>query len=127
MCLLASMFNNNDIPIIVSWTIVGIKKDGTNEMLSLGIFSAFDKEQYEKDLDENGWAIEKQTTQIAANSTMETEVKFVGPFASKLDLDVDKDGYFDIKFTAHLQTHPDYITTSTNAPVSDIYKIIANE
>ena len=117
--------NNNDVPVRVLWNIVGVKKDGTDEMLLSSVFSAFDKEQYDKDFKENGWAIEKQTADIAANSTMKTEVKFISPFASKEDLDVDKDGYYDIKFTVTLIK--DGYISSANMYTSDIYKILANE
>jgi len=122
-----TIINENDYEVAVLWEIVGVKKDGNVEQLTLGWFNEPDTVQFEKDLAENGWAIMHTTLRIRANSSMTSGVIFTSFIDTIPDLDVDHDGYYDIRFAVHRQdSDTDSFTVSTTSPVSDIYSIKAN-
>lgn len=82
--------------------------------------------QYDSDFQENGWAIEKNTNLVRPSEILQavldtsTYVSFgeVSP-----QIDVDNDGFLDVVFTISPQVDENQITTSTDDPKSDVYKI----
>lgn len=111
--------NNNNYDVIVGYEIVGVKKDGTHELLLLSALVGNDQRKYDKDFAENGWAVMSQTTRINANSSMDCIAQI---FEYGTPLDIDSDGYYSIKFCIQKQSG-DGISVSTDAPKSDVYRL----
>ena len=117
--------NNSKHTVFVEYQVVGVKTDGTYEMLYAAAFFGKDPEQYDKDLKENGWAIMKNTNNIRVGNTLDAELKvyrFGGDFP---DPDIDGDGYYDLVFTVHPQYDDDSLRVSTSDPESAVYKLKA--
>lgn len=118
--------NSNTFPVRLTYTIVGVKNDGSFDKISMSALSGVDKVKYEKDLSENGWAIEQYTNLVRANETLEANLElteflyFNEEFPSN---DIDEDGYIDFYFTVSPQQNEEQIITSTDDPISEIYKI----
>lgn len=108
--------------IRITETIVGIKADGTYETLQSGGPYGVDEAQYEEDLAENGWAIEHMTNMVRPGETLTASAKVI-TFGQELD--VDKDGYYDITFTVSPQKDEDTVSFSTNDSVTKAYKLKA--
>ena len=121
-----SITNNRTDDVIVTMTVVGVKTDGTYVSLQWPAIGGVDQEQYQKDLDENGWAVPEWTNTVRAGGTLDAEFSIFDYGPDSPDPDIDGDGYYDIIFTLHPQTYEGYITTSPEDPVSDIYKLKAN-
>lgn len=128
--------NNTDDYAWVYWDIVGVKKDGSYDDIASGIFSGVDKERYQKDYNENGWAIEQVKTVIDPKETMDTLSSsfdisyFSSSFISEwlgTDIDIDGDGYYDVVFRVHKQKDKENLWFSSDKPdvKSEIYKIKA--
>ena len=121
-----SVHNSNSFPVRLTYTIVGLKNNGTFDRISMSALSGVDKVKYEKDLSENGWAIEQYTNFVSANETLEAKLElneflyFNEEFPSN---DIDEDGYIDFYFTVSPQQNEEQIITSTDDPISEIYKI----
>jgi len=121
--------NHNLFDVDVMYDIIGIKNDGTDVSLSSGFFSGIDKVQYEKDYKDNGWAVENNTIIVRSNNSLESFIEFTNYFISKDDLDVNKDGYYDIRFKVFLYNDAEgYIIRSPipNEQISKIYSIQAH-
>ncbi len=118
--------NSNTFPVRLTYTIVGVKNDGSFDKISMSALSGVDKVKYEKDLSENGWAIEQYTNLVRANETLEASLElteflyFNEEFPSN---DIDDDGYIDFYFTVSPQQNEEQIITSTDDTVSEIYRI----
>lgn len=115
------VYNGREADIILTAAIVGVKKDGTYDLIQLPAFGGVDTYQYNKDLEENGWAIEQLTNRIRSGETLimtMTIFDFGDPPS-----DIDQDGYYDITFTIHPQRSEDSIITSTSDPESPVYKL----
>lgn len=119
--------NNNAHPVRLTYTIVGVKKDGTFDKISMSALSGVDKSQYEKDLAENGWAVEQYTNLVRQNTTLEADLGLSDYLlydnADIPTADIDNDGYIDVFFTVSPQQDDEQIITSSDDPVTDIYKI----
>lgn len=115
--------NDRDDIIRITEAVVGIKTDGTYEILQSGGPYGIDKTRYEKDLAENGWAIEHSTNMVRPGETLEATATI---FDFGQDLDVDSDGYYDIMFTISPQKSEDMISFSSTDPQTKTYKFIAN-
>lgn len=118
--------NNREDIVRVSVMVVGVKKDGSYEMLQMPAFCGVDQTQYKKDLAENGWAIEHYSNMIMPNETLTAKlniVDFGGDFPAA---DVDNDGYYDIVFTVHPQKDENTISVSTADEESPVYKLPAD-
>lgn len=123
-----SVRNDRTDDIIITMQVVGVKADGTITLLQMPAFSGIDQAQYEKDLAENGWAVEEYTNRVRAGETLNA-VATIFDFSSSGDYpapDVDGDGYYDIIFCIHPQESADGITVSTDDPESAIYKLKAD-
>lgn len=119
--------NSNTYPVRLSYTIVGMKKDGTFDEISMSALSGIDKTQYDNDLAENGWAIEQYTNLVRPNSTLEASLDFSNSLLyysdEQVSNDIDNDGYIDLFFTVSPQKNEEQIVTSSDDPVSEIYKV----
>lgn len=119
--------NNNSYPVRLTYTIVGVKEDGTFNKISMSALSGIDKVQYDKDLNKNGWAVEQHTNLVRPNSTLEASIEssvyLLYDSDEQLSNDVDNDGYIDLFFTVSPQQDEEQIVASSDDPVSDIYKI----
>ncbi len=110
----------------VTAEIVGVKISGDYELLQIPSFGGVDKTQYEKDLEENGWAIKNLTNVVRPGETLHAELSVFDFHAHDSDLpdaDIDGDGYWDIIFRAHMQDNDTSYAFSIDDPVSGIYKL----
>lgn len=120
--------NNREDIVRVTCQIVGLKNDGTYELLQMPQFGGVDEAQYEKDMQENGWAIEHLTNMIRPGETLVATMwvvdvsSFGGEYPSA---DFDGDGYYDIKFTISPQVSENSVRSSTSDPESEMYKLAA--
>lgn len=120
--------NNGDQIVRISVSIVGTKSDGTYDILQFPAFGWVDKAQYEKDMQDNGWAVEQTTDMIRPGEEHTASISafdFNSVDKSYPKADVDGDGYYEIIFTVSPQPDENTIVTSTNDPVSDVYKVKA--
>lgn len=118
--------NNRTDLVRVSCSIVGVKNNGTYDVIQLSSFSGVDKTLYERDKSENGWAIEKPTNLIRPNETLNAILEvfdFSSADSSYPKNDINEDGYLDIVFTIHPQSDETSTKVSTNDVKSEIYKI----
>lgn len=116
----------SDIVRVTVW-VVGVKSNGTTENIQTAIFRGLDVYKYNKDMSENGWAIEDYTNMVRAGDTLiATMVIDDYSWAGAPKPDIDDDGYYDIKFVISPQTSEDTIWVSTSDPVSAVYKLKAN-
>lgn len=122
--------NNRTDMVRVLYSIVGVKKDGTYDVIQLSGLSGVDKTQYERDKTENGWAIEKLTNLVRPGETLEAEFEafdFNSADSEYPKNDIDEDGYLDIVFTVCPQIDETTVKTSTNDYKSEVYKIKAEQ
>ena len=112
--------NNRADLVRVSCMIVGVKADGTYDVIQYPSFVGVDKTQYNKDKSENGWAIEKYTNLVRPNETLSADLTVYDFNTSN---DVDGDGYLDIVFRISPQTDEKTISVSTYDVISEIYKL----
>ncbi len=112
----------------MSLMIVGVKSDGTYEMLQLPSFYGVDKTQYEEDMNENGWAIEHSTNMVRPGETLvvEYEIFDTSGFGEEYPApDIDGDGYYDLVFMLSPQEDETSVIVSTSDPESAVYKLKA--
>lgn len=116
----------SDIVRVTVW-VVGVKSDGTTENIQTATFRGLDVYKYNKDMAENGWAIEDYTNMVRAGDAL-TATMVIDDYswAGAPKPDIDDDGYYDIKFVISPQTSEDIIRASTSDPVSAVYKLKAN-
>lgn len=124
--------NNRDDYILPYWDVVGVKKDGTHEDLLTGMLYGIDTDKYQKDYEENGWAVEHTKTFVKPGERMESMKSSFDTSSFMLfdvDADVDKDGYYDIVFRIIPQKDGENFVFSTENPgsESDVYRIAANQ
>lgn len=120
-----SVKNNREDIVLVSVMVVGVKADGEYDLIQTAAFSGTDETQYQKDLDENGWAISRATNMVRPGETLDAKL-YVFDFGDEYPSpDIDNDGYYDIVFCVHPQDNEDIIQASTSDPVSEVYKIKA--
>lgn len=113
----------NDIVRITVW-VVGVKKDGTTEDIQTAIFRGVDEHKYNKDMAENGWAIEDYTNMVRAGDTLIANMVIDDySWMGVPKPDIDNDGYYDITFTISPQTSEDRIQASTSDVESEPYKL----
>lgn len=106
--------------------IVGVKISGDYELLQIPSFGGVDETQYEKDLEENGWAVKNLTNVVRPGETLHAELSVFDFHAHDSDLpdaDIDGDGYLDIIFSAHMQDDDTSYAFSIDDPVSEVYKL----
>ena len=96
--------NNSDDAYAIVPFIVGVKKDGTHELLQSLSFGGVDNEQYEKDMSDNGWAVPQWTNVIGPEESISCQIT-VFDFGEDLpEPDIDGDGYYDLIFTTVKQS-----------------------
>jgi hypothetical protein len=115
--------NNREDIIRVSSCIVGVKRDGTYDPLQWPAFGGVDKAKYEKDLEENGWAVERGTNMVRPGESLVATMTIFDFGSDYPDPDIDKDGYYDVVFTISPQTDEGAVSASTDDPESEIYKL----
>lgn len=115
--------NNSENILMLACGFYGAKKDGTYEFIGMPAFYGVDKEQYNKDMEENGWAIEHTTNRLSPNRSliMKMEIYDFGD----VHWDVDSDGYYDIKFTVSAQRDETSTQVSTDDYQTEYYKLKA--
>ena len=120
--------NNRADLVRIGAAVVGVKADGTYEWILSPGFAGVDEYQYEKDLAENGWAIEKYVNLVRPGETLNATMQ-IFDFSSVIDgapaADIDNDGYYDLVFSVYPQKSEDSFSFSTNDPTSDVYKLKA--
>ena len=90
--------SSGNVYVIVP-SIVGVKKDGTHELLQTLSFGGTDDAQYEKDMSENGWAVPQWTNLIDPGKSMSCEIAVFDFGDDAPEPDIDGDGYYDLTFT----------------------------
>lgn len=109
--------------------IVGVKADGTYELIQSQALGGVDEVQYEQDMAENGWAIEHITNMVRPGETLiaDLEVFDFAAFGDEYpEADIDGDGYYDLIFSISPQSSETSITVSTSDPESEVYKLAAD-
>ena len=96
-----TVHNENKYGVFVYIDIVGIKKNGNEEWLGTVYLGGVDTQQYKDDLEENGWAVEKATNIAAPKSSLDCMTYALHMFDEENKDDVDKDGYYDIRFVVN--------------------------
>lgn len=130
-CHTFSVYNGNDFDVLLSMDVVGVKKDGSTEWLGSPGFCGYDLDTYEKEKEENGWAVKKTTNIIKSKDTLEEYASLYLLFSmgegdsDYVGMDPDKDGYCDIQFTSYHQRGDGSVVTYTGAPESNLYRLIA--
>lgn len=119
--------NNNDYRVIVTCGVYGKKQNGAYEFIGMPAFYGVDEVQYKKEKQENGWAIEKPTNEVNANSKLIAIPCFFDFGDDFADWDIDNDGYYDIAFTISPQKSENEIITSTNNSKSSCYRLRAEK
>ncbi len=120
--------NNRSDAVRIYMKVVGVKADGSYELLQGPAFGGLDETAYQKDLEENGWAVKKRTNFIRPGETLHAEVEIYDFSSFGEDYaapDIDGDGYYDILFWMLPNQSEDTITSFGNSPESDIYKLKA--
>lgn len=118
--------NNRSDHVRITAAIVGIKKDGSYELLQIPTFYGVDTYQYSKDLEENGWAVENHTNLIRPGYTLTAKMLITDFSQSGFTApDIDGDGYYDIIFTISPQATENSIQSSTADPESGPYRLPA--
>lgn len=116
--------NNREDIIRMSYNIIGTKKDGSYEILATAWVSGPDMTTYNKDLEENGWAIKHYTNMIRPGETLYANIDIIDiGFQDLPSYDVDKDGYYDIKFVISPQVDENTIIVSSDDPKSETYRL----
>lgn len=118
--------NNSDSIMMISCGIYGKKKDGTYEWLGNPAFYGIDEKQYEKDMEENGWAVEKTTNRVRPGESL-TATMTLFDFGDDNAWDVDIDGYYDLKFTLSEQRDETSVVVSTADTETDYYRLKAED
>ncbi len=116
--------NNSDSIMMISCGIYGKKKDGTYEWLGNPAFYGIDEKQYEKDMEENGWAVEKTTNRVRPGERLTATLTLFG-FGNGNEWDVDGDGYYEIHFTLNEQINETSVMVSTDSTKTDYYRLKA--
>lgn len=116
--------NNSNSIMMVTCGFYGARVDGTYEWIGTPAFSGFDKAQYDKDVQENGWAVKKQTNRVRPGESLTASLTLFD-FGNEHSWDVDGDGYYDIKFTLSKQKDESSTIVSTSDAETDYYKLRA--
>ncbi len=120
--------NREDIIRIVA-SVIGIKSDGTYELIEMPTFGGIDQTAYEKDMKENGWAVQKTTNMVRPGETLKTTMSIFDPRMFDKNnpaADVDGDGYYDVQFTISPQIDEETILTSADDLTTEPYKLVAD-
>jgi hypothetical protein len=123
-CFTYTVKNNSDKGVIIMVNYIATKKDGTEVDLGMTALVGDNLELYNKDLEENGWAVMEQTSYVPPNSSMNLTsqgFKLFEAFGGSMD--VDNDGYVELYFTLNFQNNADTLIFSTNPPKTDTYVI----
>ncbi len=118
-----SVKNTTDKFLRLSCSFYGEKKDGTYEWLGMPAFYGIDKERYNEDKEENGWAIEHTTNLIRPKKSLKMEMEIYD--FGEVPFDVDEDGYYDIRFTVSPQKNETSVQTSTSDYETAYYRLKA--
>lgn len=117
--------NNSDSIMLISCGFYGKKADGTYEWIGTPAFSGFDEAQYKKDVEENGWAVKKQTNKVRPGETLTATLTLFDFGEDYPSWDIDGDGYYDINFSLAKQRDESSIVVSTNDTETDYYRLKA--
>ena len=118
--------NTREDAIMISASVVGVKTDGSYEVIQIPSFSGLNQSKYENDLAGNGWALQSYTNIVNSESELSMSLSifdFNAVDESYPEADIDGDGYYDIVFTINPQYSEDTIFVSTDALVSEVYKL----
>lgn len=117
--------NNRSDAVRIYMKVVGVKADGSYDLLQGPAFGGVDETAYQKDLKENGWAIKKRTNFIRPGETLHAQVDIFDFGEDFPAPDIDGDGYYDLIFWMLPNQSEDTISSFGNSPESDIYKLKA--
>lgn len=112
--------NGRDDSIVFMAFVYGKRADGTYKFLGTPAFYAIDVEQYEEDLEKDGWATEEATNRIRPGGSA---TAIMNCFSSEMD--VDKDGYYDISLVIN-PINSDGSMSSEYAIESGVFLLKAN-
>ncbi len=116
--------NNSDSIMLITCGVYGKKKDGTYEWLGNPAFYGIDEKQYEKDMEENGWAVEKTTNRVRPGERLTATLTLFG-FSKGDAWDIDEDGFYDLNFTLSEQRDETSVVVSTADTETDYYRLKA--
>lgn len=119
--------NNSDSIMMISCGVYGKKADGTYDWIGSPIFYGIDEAQYKKDMEENGWAIEKTTNRVRPGESLATTMTFFDLGDDYYAWDIDEDGYYDINFTLSEQRDETSVVVSTADTETDYYRLKAED
>ena len=117
--------NNSDSIMMISCGVYGKKKDGSYDWIGNPDFGGVDEVQYEKDMEENGWAIEKTTNRVRPGESLTATMSFFDFGDDYYAWDIDEDGYYDLRFTLNEQIDETSVMVSTDSTKTDYYKLKA--
>lgn len=117
--------NNSDSIMMISCGVYGKKKDGTYDWIGNPAFFGIDEKQYEKDMEENGWAIKKTTNRVRPGESLTATMTFFDFGDDYYAWDIDEDGYYDISFTLSEQRDETSVVVSTADTETDYYRLKA--
>lgn len=120
--------NHNKYPIRIICWVVGVKRTNDYELLGTAVFGAVDQDKFEAELQENGWAIPQSTNFVGAGETLVATLSVMDAYKisnipNMESFDVDCDGYYDAVMIVYKQKNEKDITTFTNAPTSNVFKL----
>ena len=78
-----------------------------------------------KDMEENGWAIEKTTNRVRPGESLTATMSFFDFGDDYYAWDIDEDGYYDLRFTLNEKIDETSVMVSTDSTKTDYYKLKA--
>ncbi|MEA4921574.1 MAG: hypothetical protein VB078_11745 [Clostridiaceae bacterium] len=115
--------NNGEQIMMITVNVVGVKSDGTNELIECIPFGGVDEVQYENDKVANGWAIQQYTNKVRPKDSLTSTVEVFDFGHGSPKPDIDNDGYYDLTFLFSPQDSMDSIHVSTDDPEAGPYKL----
>lgn len=118
--------NSGSDTIIIVAMVVGVKKDGSYDLISIPAFGGIDEEKYNQDKANNGWAVQQPTNRVNPGYTLNASMRIAELGKDFPSPDIDEDGYYDLVFTISPQKSENGTQVSTDDQKSEIYKLPVN-
>ena len=115
--------NDRSDNVRITAKVVGVKTDGTYEVLQYVSFVGVDEYKYEKDKKENGWALKDYTNLVRPGGTLGATLSVFDFGEDYPSPDEDGNGYYDVVFVVHPQSSEDTVRVSIDDPESEVYKL----
>ena len=115
--------NDRSDNVRITAKVVGVKTDGTYEVLQYVSFVGVDEYKYEKDKKENGWALKDYTNLVRPGGTLDATLSVFDFGEDYPSPDEDGNGYYDVVFVVHPQSSEDTVRVSIDDPASEVHKL----